>query len=52
MQDVKLVNKVSDEIAHMLMGAINDKYDDMTLGDVQGMAEALAMNIIRQVREA
>lgn len=51
MQDVKLIAKISDKILNLVIEGMNGKLDDVTLGDLQGIAEALAMNIINEVRK-
>lgn len=49
-EDIKLEMKVSDMILTLVREAIDGKLDDTPNGDVQGVCEALAINIIKEVR--
>lgn len=51
-EDIRLESMVSDKILKLVQEAINGDLDDVPNGDVQGVCEALAMNIIRTVKEA
>lgn len=50
-EDILLEGKVSDMILDLVRDAIDGKLDDTPNGDVQGICEALAVNIINAVRE-
>ena len=49
--DIRLEMKVSDMILTLVREAIDGELDDEPNGDVQGICEALAINIINVVRE-
>ncbi len=46
-EDIRLEGKVSN----MILDLIDSGLDDMPRGDLQGAVEALAINIIRTVKE-
>jgi hypothetical protein len=48
-EDIRLEQKLSDKMLTFIEMAVNN-YDDLTTSDLQGMCEALAINIIREVR--
>jgi hypothetical protein len=48
--DIRLEGKVSNMILDLVREAIDGELDDMPNGDVQGICEALAINIIKTVR--
>lgn len=49
--EMRLEMKVSDMILTLVREAINGDLDDVANGDVQGICEALAMNIVSVVKE-
>lgn len=51
-EDIRLESAVSDMILEIVRQAIDGDLDEMPNGDVQGACEALAVNIIRVVKEA
>jgi hypothetical protein len=51
-EDLRLEMTVSDMILELVREAINGDLNEVPNGDVQGICEALAMNIIRVVKEA
>jgi hypothetical protein len=50
-QRVRLQMKISDMILDLVRDAIDGKLDDEPNGDVQGICEALAIQIIAKVKE-
>jgi hypothetical protein len=45
-EDIRLEMKISD----MILELIDDGFEDMPRGDIQGVVEALAMRIIQTVK--
>lgn len=50
-EDMRLEMAVSEEILELVRDAINGDLDEVPNGDVQGICEALAMKIIKTVKE-
>ena len=51
-EDIRLEMAVSDQILGLVREAIDGDLDDVPNGDLQGICEALAMKIIKTVKEA
>jgi hypothetical protein len=51
-EDIRLESTVSDMILELVREALAGQLDDVPNGDIQSICEALAMNIIRVVKEA
>lgn len=51
-KDIKLIQEVSDAVLDLVIQGMNGELNDVTLGDLQAIAEATAMKIIKKVQEA